>query len=222
MRIAALVSGGKDSCFAAMCCLKAGHDIVALANLHPKQGANDDLDSFMYQTVGHEAIEAFAQAFLDGDVPLYRCTIEGNAVCQGKEYTPEKGDEVEDLLPLLQKIKTEKQIDAICCGAVLSSYQKVRVESICRRLGIKSLAPMWEQDQVDLVQRMISCHLNAILVKVAACGLSPEKHLGKSLEEMLPTLMALNDKFGLHVCGEGGEFESFVLDCPVFGKRIVV
>ena len=26
----------------------------------------------------------------------------------------------------------------------------------------------------------------------------------------------MRDKYGLNVAGEGGEFESFVLDCPLF------
>lgn len=36
MRVAALVSGGKDSCYNMMQCVAEGHEIVALANLHPK------------------------------------------------------------------------------------------------------------------------------------------------------------------------------------------
>jgi len=31
-----------------------------------------------------------------------------------------------------------------------------------------------------------------------------------------------NEKFGLNVCGEGGEYETFTLDCPLFKKRIVM
>lgn len=36
MRVVAMVSGGKDSCYNMMQCVAEGHDIVALANLHPK------------------------------------------------------------------------------------------------------------------------------------------------------------------------------------------
>lgn len=35
MRVVALISGGKDSCFNMMQCIAAGHEIVALANLYP-------------------------------------------------------------------------------------------------------------------------------------------------------------------------------------------
>ncbi len=32
----------------------------------------------------------------------------------------------------------------------------------------------------------------------------------------------MNEKYGLNICGEGGEFESFVIDCCLFKKRIVI
>lgn len=69
---------------------------------------------------------------------------------------------------------------------------------------------------------MIEADINAILVKVASLGLHP-RHLGKTIAQMESTLISLNQKFGVHVCGEGGEFESMTLDCPLFKyKRIVL
>eukprot|EP01034_Spumella_vulgaris_P025830 gene25830-32326_t len=68
----------------------------------------------------------------------------------------------------------------------------------------------------------MSAGVNAILVKVAGAGLEPFKHLGKSLGELHPTLTRLNQRFGLDVCGEGGEYESMVLDCSAFVSRLVV
>lgn len=32
----------------------------------------------------------------------------------------------------------------------------------------------------------------------------------------------LSEKYGVHVCGEGGEYETFTLDCPLFKKKIIV
>ncbi|KAG8823678.1 hypothetical protein FRC17_009262 [Serendipita sp. 399] len=39
---------------------------------------------------------------------------------------------------------------------------------------------------------------------------------------MQSTLRALNERFGSHICGEGGEYETLTLDCPAFKKRIVL
>ena len=59
------------------------------------------------------------------------------------------------------------------------------------------------------------------MVKVAALGLS-EKQLGLSLKQVHPKLVDLNNKYGLHLCGEGGEYETIVLDCPLYKKRIEI
>lgn len=64
--------------------------------------ASDELDSYMYQTVGHQAIELYAEAM---DLPLYRRTIEGSSVNTGRNYSQTEGDEVEDLYELLHLVK---------------------------------------------------------------------------------------------------------------------
>ena len=92
---------------------------------------------------------------------------------------------------------------------------------MCSRLGLTSLAYLWQRDQKELLKEMIDCQLNAVLVKVAAAGLN-RKHLGQSLAQMEPILLGLESKFGLHVCGEGGEYETITLDCPLFKKRLVI
>lgn len=217
MKVVALISGGKDSCFNMMQCVAAGHRIVALANLRPAH--TDELDSYMYQTVGHQAIELYAEAM---DLPLYRRTIQGSSLDTSRNYRPTEGDEVEDLYQLLHLVKEKEGVEAVSAGAILSDYQRVRVENVCLRLGLQPLAYLWHRDQESLVSEMISSGLHAILIKVAAFGLDPEKHLGKSLAVMEPYLKQLSQKYGVHICGEGGEYETFTLDCPLFKKKIVI
>uniref|UniRef100_UPI00358EBACA diphthine--ammonia ligase isoform X4 n=1 Tax=Myxine glutinosa TaxID=7769 RepID=UPI00358EBACA len=125
MRVVALVSGGKDSCYNMMCCVEAGHNIVALANLKPQD--NDEIDSYMYQTVGHQAIGLYAEAMA---LPLYRRTIHGSAVVMSQEYVVHPGDEVEDLFELLKEVKEKEQVEAVSVGAIFSDYQRLRVENV--------------------------------------------------------------------------------------------
>uniref|UniRef100_H3BD87 Diphthamine biosynthesis 6 n=1 Tax=Latimeria chalumnae TaxID=7897 RepID=H3BD87_LATCH len=106
-RICQGLSGGKDSCYNMMQCVAAGHQIVALANLRPAENKDtcscaDELDSYMYQTVGHQAIDLYAEAL---ELPLYRHTIQGSSVDIGGEYTKCEGDEVEDLYHLLNLVQ---------------------------------------------------------------------------------------------------------------------
>ncbi|XP_053553923.1 diphthine--ammonia ligase isoform X2 [Bombina bombina] len=219
MRVVALISGGKDSCYNMMQCVSAGHQIVALANLRPPQKTADELDSYMYQTVGHQALDLYAEAM---DLPLYRATLQGTSLETGIAYTPQEGDEVEDLYRLLKLVKEKESVDSVSVGAILSDYQRVRVENVCQRLGLQPLAFLWRRNQEELLDEMISCGVQAILIKVAAYGLDPDKHLGKTLSEVRPHLKKLSDQFGVHVCGEGGEYETLTLDCPLFKKRIIV
>lgn len=111
MKVIGLISGGKDSCYNLMECIRLGHEIVALANLMPpKSSSSDEIDSFMYQTVGHQAISQYAEAI---GVPLYRREIIGSAVVQSMEYNAQQNitqttkeiDEVESLFELLREVK---------------------------------------------------------------------------------------------------------------------
>ncbi|KAJ8086782.1 hypothetical protein PM082_005607 [Marasmius tenuissimus] len=224
MKYVALLSGGKDSCFNLLHCEKNGHELVAAASLRPEQG-KEELDSYLYQTVGQDAIEFVAKAM---DVPLYRKTITGSAVEQGSEYgarsTQEgvQGDETEDLYDLLLTVKNNHpEVQGVSVGAILSNYQRVRVEHVCRRLSLTCLCYLWQRDQGELLSEMIDSGLQAILIKVAGIGLTP-KHLGKTLGEMQQTLVKLNTLYGSHVCGEGGEYESLTLDSPLFKSKIVL
>ncbi|KAM9777262.1 diphthine--ammonia ligase [Neosynchiropus ocellatus] len=217
MKVVALISGGKDSCYNMMQCVAAGHHVVALANLRPAH--TDELDSYMYQTVGHQAIQLYAEAM---ELPLYRRTIQGSSLDTARDYTETEGDEVEDLYQLLLQVKEKEGVEGVSVGAILSDYQRVRVENVCQRLGLQPLAYLWRRDQETLLSEMISSGLHAILIKVAAFGLDPEKHLGKSLSEMQTHLLQLSQKFGVHICGEGGEYETLTLDCPLFKKKLVI
>ena len=62
----------------------------------------DELDSYMYQTVGHHAIDLYSEAL---NLPLYRHTIEGSSIDTNATYHKTTGDEVEDLFQLLCKVK---------------------------------------------------------------------------------------------------------------------
>jgi diphthine-ammonia ligase len=65
---------------------------------------------------------------------------------------------------------------------------------------------------------MIACNMDARLVKVCSMGLKPQ-HLGKSIAVLEPYFLKLRDQFQFNVCGEGGEYESAVFDCPLFANN---
>ncbi|KAG2349032.1 hypothetical protein BDR05DRAFT_873705 [Suillus weaverae] len=225
MKYVALLSGGKDSCYNLSHCNANGHQLVAAATLSPQSG-KDEIDSYMYQTVGQDAIEFVARAL---EVPLYRRVIQGDVIEQNAEYGSRSaggagvlGDETEDLYTLLEDVKAHHpDVQGVSVGAILSNYQRVRVEHVCRRLSLTPLAYLWQRDQAELLSEMIAAGINSVLIKVAGIGLTV-KHLGKTLNEMQEILTKLNRLYGLHICGEGGEYETLTLDSPLFKHRIVL
>lgn len=101
MKVVALISGGKDSCFNMMHCIANGYTITSLANLRPPADGGDEMDSWMYQTVGHDVIDLYSEAM---DLPLFRQNIHGRNVQQELHYNEASGDETEDLHKLLKRV----------------------------------------------------------------------------------------------------------------------
>lgn len=184
MKVLALVSGGKDSCLNMMHCIANGHEIIALANTFMNETTVDlpdlqniatrnrdqdpDYESYMYQTVGTEGIRDIAEAM---GLPLFRRRIKGTAINKKLYYSPEKEDEIEDLYELVKEAKEKMpDIEAVASGAILSDYQRTRVENICSRLGLKSLAFLWHRPQIDLLKEMILYGIDAVIIKVAGIG----------------------------------------------------
>ncbi|XP_012089348.1 diphthine--ammonia ligase isoform X2 [Jatropha curcas] len=160
-------------------------------------------------------------------VPKENTRIHKASSCHWDEklnYRTTPGDEVEDMFILLSEVKRQMpSITAVSSGAIASHYQRLRVESVCSRLGLVSLAYLWKQDQSMLLKEMITNRIVAIIVKVAALGLDPAKHLGKEVASLESHLHKLKELYGINVCGEGGEYETLTLDCPLFvNARIVL
>ncbi|KAF2876249.1 hypothetical protein BDV95DRAFT_590396 [Massariosphaeria phaeospora] len=242
LHVIALVSGGKDSLYSMLHCLANGHQIVALANLHPLLSGTDangdeDANSYMYQTVGHSVIPLYEEAL---GIPLYRQEILGSAVNSQREYLAptdqQDGDETEDLFALLHRIK-EKHPDAnaVSTGAILSTYQRTRVESVASRLGLTPLSFLWQYPslppykQSALLDHMAQVGQESRLVKVASGGLDASflwENLADSkfVARLSKAMGRFADTSSGSLLGEGGEYETLALDGPsaLWGKRIEV
>ncbi|KAF2108960.1 hypothetical protein BDV96DRAFT_467652, partial [Lophiotrema nucula] len=253
LNVIALISGGKDSFFSILHCIANGHKIVALANLHPPQPEDgptpDDIDSYMYQTVGHGIIPLYAEAL---QLPLYRQDITGGAVRTERDYryvgrdpdwgtdkerlkkTKEEVDETEDLVPLLKKIKEAyPEANAVSTGAILSTYQRTRVESVALRVGLVPFSYLWQYpflppyQQSRLLFDMAAVGLDARIIKTASGGLD-ESFVWSNVADA-KTIMRLQKAMGRFgesgvgaVLGEGGEFETLVVDGPNLLKCLLV
>lgn len=237
LHVVCLISGGKDSLFSILHCIANGHDIVALANLHPPANQDapvEDLDSYMYQTVGHTVIPLYEEAL---GLPLYRHEINGTARNQDKCYgLTDDEDETEALVPLLRKVKAHRpELNAVSTGAILSDYQRTRVESVAVRLGLVPLSYLWQWPnlrpnlQENLLSDMAAVGQDSRILKVASGGLD-ESILWQNVAnaQTISRLDKATRRFGTPgdgaVLGEGGEYETLTLagPSPLWKGRIVV
>ena len=203
MNVGVLFSGGKDSTFALYWAVQQGWDVRCLITMQSVNPA-----SFMFHTPNIFLTQLQAECL---GIPLL--------------YVPTLGakeEELSDLKAALSRAKTLHEIDTVVTGAVASDYQEERINRISQELGLRTFSPLWHKNQEELVSEMIDSGFVCKISAVAAMGLD-ESYLGATINHaLLSKLKALRDQFHIHLAGEGGEFESLVMDCPLFRKQLVI
>ncbi len=196
MNVACLITGGKDSIYACYVAKHYGWNIKYLIGIKPKKL------SWMYHMENIHILPLVAKAM---QLPLLI-----------KESEAEKEKEIDDLKELIEKANVE----GIVSGAIASEYQRTRIEKICHEIGVKSFTPIWHKKQEIILDDLIKANFKVIITAVASYGLN-EKWLGREINEnCVNELKLLNKKYGINVAGEGGEYETLVLYCPLYKKRI--
>jgi len=199
MKLASLFSGGKDSAYALYMAQQSGYNVGYLVSIF-----SENKYSYMYHTPNIFLVEKLSEAL---NISLIKKTTKG-----------EKEKELEDLKDVLKTL----DIDGVVSGAIVSTYQKTRIDKICNQLGIKSFAPLWGRNQTELIKEIMRNGFEIIITGVSALGLD-ETWLGRKIDdECVKDLITLNEKYKINVSGEGGEYETLVLDAPNFRKRLVV
>ncbi|MWG35220.1 diphthine--ammonia ligase [Halomarina oriensis] len=207
-----LFSGGKDSSWALYRALEEGHPVDRLVTVHP-QG-----DSYMYHTPATSlaalAAESIGIELLDVHPGDFGADDVADSGAQGDA-------ELEPLERALESLAAGwGGIGGVTAGAVESDYQTSRIQGMCDRLGADLFAPLWQRDPHELADAMLEAGFEIRLVQVAAHGLD-ESWLGRTLDrEAVEELTRLNEEYGVHVLGEGGEFETLVVDGPHMDRRI--
>jgi len=197
LRVAALVTGGKDSALALYRALEQGLEVVSLVAMVPQRP-----DSWMFHYPNIHMVDLFAEAV---GIPLLKAETSGV-----------KDAELADLKKVLARLS----VDAVVSGGISSNYQKDHVDRICRELGLKHIAPLWHEDALKLLREILELEMETIIVGVYAHGFTSE-WLGRKIDEAaVSDLIELNAKFQVSLVGEGGEYETLVLDAPFFKKRI--
>ncbi|MDH7594339.1 MAG: diphthine--ammonia ligase [Methanomicrobiales archaeon] len=196
MSWAALTSGGKDSILAVQRAIDAGMEVTHLVTVRPA-----NVESFMFHTSNLDAVPVIARL-------------------SGMEYVeiPSGGSKEEEVIDLEEGLSS-LSVEGIITGAIASRYQLERIRKVADHLSLAVHSPLWGEDPVALL-REVSDRLHAILVVVAADGLT-SRYLGRRIDrDLIGELQDLAVKRGIHISGEGGEYETLTLNAPFYCRPL--
>ncbi|WP_319507329.1 diphthine--ammonia ligase [uncultured Methanolobus sp.] len=203
LKLGVLFSSGKDSNYAMHIMQQQNYSIECLITIK-----SQNLDSYMFHTPNIDLARLQAEAM---GMPLIEELTMG-----------EKEKELDDMKNAIIRAKNEYGIEGIVTGALYSNYQRERIEKVCDELGLKAFSPLWHIDQEKEMHQLLDIGFEFIFSSVAAYGLD-KSWVGRIIgEKDIEKLVKLNEKIGLNVAGEGGEFESFVTDGPMYHKKIEI
>lgn len=202
MKVAVLFSGGKDSNYALYLASKH-HEISCLITMK-----SSNSESYMFQSLGNDLTTLQSESL---EIPLIK-----------KETKGEKEKELEDLKDAISEAKDKYGIEGIVTGAIRSAYQSVRIQKICLDLDLWCINPLWQIDEEEFMRSLIEEKFEVIILGVFSYPLD-ESFVGKIIDEkMFEKLKEYSRKYKISIAGEGGEFESFVINGPNYKKGIEI
>jgi predicted ATP pyrophosphatase (TIGR00289 family) len=202
MKIAALISGGKDSIYAAFKAAKE-HELVCLIAIE-----SENPESYMFHIPNIHLTKLIAEAM---NLPLIYYKTAG-----------EKELELKDLKQAIIEAKEQYTIGGLTTGALASKYQKQRIDNICNDLGIESMAPLWHVEPEQYMNELIDEGFEVIITGVASQGLTKDWLMKKIDKQAIEDLKKIKEKIDFHLAFEGGEAETLVLNCPLYKKKIEI
>jgi diphthine-ammonia ligase len=200
MTVTALVSGGKDSIYAAHLADTQGWPVDELVTIAP-----EDPDALMFHTPNLDLVALQAQSWKKSH---RRVPVRGRG--EGAE-----------LAALRDAIDGDR--GPVVAGAIQSSYQWARLLRVAGDVGRRVYVPLWRKDPGRVVREEVAAGLDIRLVRLAAEPLTAEL-LGRRLDLDLVAELERRSREvrPVNVAGEGGEFETLVVDAPFFSQRIEV
>ena len=204
MKLAALFSGGKDSTYSIYKAKQMGHDVKCLVTIFPKS-SNSHLLHF-------SSIELTKLQSQTLKIPHVISTLDSD----------ELTEEMDILKILLERTKRDFQIEGLVHGGISSEFQKKCFEEICEKIDLEIITPLWKINAKEYMNDLIDSKFKFILTSVSSGGLD-ETWLGKiiSADDILE-LDKLSIKYGFNLNFEGGEAETFVIDCPLYSHPIKI
>lgn len=208
---AALFSGGKDSYLALELAGEQGYSIDRLITIEAPAG------SYLYHTPAIHLSQAIAEAL---GLPHERLELTSaeTGVTSSEAAAIIEIEPVRDWIE--DQLEPSSSLTGIVSGVVASEYQYELLKEVCDRHDLEFVTPLWGWDGRAVLEAIVARDMSVDVVAVAAGGFD-RSWLGRRLDEAaIEELLTMADRFGIHPAGEGGEFETVVVDAPRFSTPI--
>ncbi len=202
IRVACVISGGKDGLYAFSRVRKAGspYEVISLLNLYV------DGDGVSFHQYHRKLVAMQARAI---GLPL----IQRKVV---QQYDDQKRFESQ-LLRIMRSLK-RSGIDGVVFGYILEGdYQDELLHRVCAKADIELILPNYKEDSREVLEGIIRSGIRAMVSAVDPGKLS-DKWLGRTIDGLFVSAMSEEN---IDPCGDAGEYHSFVLDAPFFSERLV-
>jgi len=204
MKLAALFSGGKDSTYAIYLAKKLHHSVEVLLTLYPHSSESHLLHhpNITFTSLQSESMK----------IPQLVEEISST----------DAETEFKKLEKLIILAKENYSIEGIVHGGILSKYQKDNFSRICERNNLEIISPLWNKNPESYMKELLEENFEYIISSVSSDGLD-NSWLGKIIDKSgLQHLKNLQSKFEFNLNFEGGEAETFVINCPLFEKPLFI
>ena len=199
MKVVASWSGGKDSCFACYKAIQEGHDVSNLLIMMSDPTVSN------FHLIRSDMLDAQSEVI---GIPIVKWTTTAETYEQ-------------DFKNALRKMKAEG-VEGIVTGDVfdVALHEAGWLDRICKEVGLTPVRPLWHRDTQQILDEFISDGFKATLVRVKLDLLGMD-WLGREIDrKFFDDLLKLGT---VDLCGEHGEFHTFVTDGPLFkNKRIEI
>jgi len=188
-------SGGKESVLSFYRAKMAGIHIVCLLNMISEDGKYS-----CSHGVGSKLLRLQAEAM---EVPI----VQRNTTWETYE---------EEFKKVISGFK-EREIRTGVFGDIDIQEHRDWVERICGEISLKAIVPLWKVEREKLIEEFIDLGFRAIIVATQADLLGKE-WLGREIDERL--VEEIKATGNIDLCGEKGEYHTFVYDGPIFKKPV--
>jgi diphthine-ammonia ligase len=127
------------------------------------------------------------------------------------------GGRVTDIRKALKKLNVGTLISGVMTTPEHMDYYR----EICDPIQVKHYAPLWGKTPLEALAEMHRLGFRMLVIEVETAMGANRNWLGEEIDnDMIHELEKLKADRSINPIGEFGEYHTFVLDCPIYRKRI--